>query len=273
MKLLVLMKTILVLTYLVTALLVTLPYIVYVNFSKNRWILADRYIKALVRSAVFLLGIRYEFRGEPMNPAPTLYIGNHTSNIDVAVAIAAFPTPNAFIAKREMRKIPVLKWWMQQLGCVFIDRSQLRQQVKALKTAQDNMSNGLSYLVFPEGTRSHTHSLLEFKPGAFRIATKTDTPIQPIGFSGFGSIMKKGSMLIHSGKVIINVGKPIRNTAEYDKDSPELTRILRNEVRRLVEEVEGEGSYPFAEESDSVLHSTESGENLPDNSAGESTES
>lgn len=220
-----------------------------VHFSRRRWVLADKYVKVLVGSATWLAGVRYEIRGEMLNPSPTLFVGNHTSNIDVAVAISILPTPKAFIAKIEMRKIPILMWWMHEIGCVFLDRDNLRQQVKSLKMAQDNMETGLSYLVFPEGTRSKTHSLLEFKPGAFRLATKTNTPIQPIGFSGFETIMRKGSMLIYPGKVVVNVGKVVWNTEEFDKDSPALTSMLRREVRRLVEEVEGEGSYPFFEDT------------------------
>lgn len=249
MVLFVFIRTLLVFLYLALFLLFTLPYILVVHFSKRRWILANQYVKFLIRSALWIAGIRYEVRGEKLNPSPTLFVGNHVSNADVPVAVAILPMPKAFIAKIEMKKIPIAIWWMRAIGCVFLDRSNLRQQVKMLKTAQDNMEKGLSYLVFPEGTRSKTHSLLEFKPGAFRLATKTDTPIQPIGLSGFDSVMKKGSMLIYPGKVVVNVGKPIFNTADYDKDSPELTKILRREVRRLVEEVEGEGSYPFFEDT------------------------
>ncbi|MDO4754442.1 MAG: lysophospholipid acyltransferase family protein, partial [Bacillota bacterium] len=142
-------KTLLVFLYLLIILLLTLPYLLIVHFSKKRWILADRYVRGLVKSAVFLAGIRYEIRGEPLHQAPTLYVGNHVSNIDVAVAIAVLPTPKAFIAKIEMKKIPILMWWMHQIGCVFLDRNNLRQQVKTLKTAQENMAKGLSYLVFP----------------------------------------------------------------------------------------------------------------------------
>lgn len=243
-------RTVLVFLYLIVILLLTLPYILLVHASKRRWVLADRYVKVLVGSAIWLAGIRYEVRGERLNPSPTLFVGNHTSNIDVAVAISILPTPKAFIAKIEMKKIPILMWWMHEIGCVFLDQENLRQQVKTLKTAQDNMEKGLSYLVFPEGTRSKTHSLLEFKPGAFRLATKTNTPIQPIGFSGFETIMRKGSMLIYPGKVVVNVGKAVQNTEAFDKDSPALTSMLRREVQRLVEEVEGEGAYPFVEDTD-----------------------
>lgn len=244
----VLIRTVLVMLYALTVLVITLPYLLFVHFSKNRWRLADRYVRGLVRSILFLLGVRIDIRGQALRRGPSLFVANHTSNVDVAAAIATLPSPKGFVAKIEMKKIPILAWWMKEIGCVFIDRDNLRQQVRELRQAQDNLTAGLSYMIFPEGTRSREHALLEFKPGAFRMATKTNTPIQPIGFSGMDRIMKKGSPLIFPGRVIINVGAAVTDTECYDKDSAELTRILRAEVRRLVEEVEGEGSYPFAEE-------------------------
>lgn len=242
-------RTLFTLVFVVLILILTLPYMWLVGGlqPKTKWVLSDRFVKNLVRFALLLLGVRVELRGEPLSEAPVMFVGNHTSNMDVAVAIAHLPTPKAYVAKIEMKKIPILSSWMIRLGSVFVDRDNMRQQVKTLRIAQDQMESGLSYLVFPEGTRSEKRVLLDFKPGAFRMATKTDTPIQPIGFCGVRSIMRKGSPVIYSGTVVIHVGKPVTATADYDKDTTTLAGILRSEVRRLTEEAEGM-PYPFAEE-------------------------
>ncbi len=234
--------------FLVIVLLLAVPAILLASlFGKSRVEAANAVLAVVVRFMLFVGGVRVRVTGAEINRAPTLYIGNHTSLFDVIVAIAVLPHPLAFISKIENLKIPVLSWLMKQLGCVFIDRDNLKQQVKQLMKAQENIRSGISYLVFPEGTRAKTSVLLDFKAGTFRLATKTGVGVQPVGFSGAREIMRKGSLIIHGGTVTLNVGE-LLCTDELGDDTNEIARVVRAEVRRLVEQVSGEGSCPYAEE-------------------------
>ena len=79
------------------------------------------------------------------------------------------------VAKEELEKIPLLNRWMKLLGCVFVQRDDLRASVRALNDATAIVESGRSFVIFPEGTRykGEEGGVGEFKNGAFRIAVKT----------------------------------------------------------------------------------------------------
>ncbi len=260
-----LVRTIVFAVYLVFSVLLSLFFLLGLKiFSKNRWLSADRCAKCWAKSLLFVGGIRVECRGaeiaggvsrsvpkkrscsngesgclekNEISQDVVFYVGNHSSLLDVLIAIAVLPSPKAYVSKIENKKMPGLNWWMTELGCVFIDRDNLRQQVKVLKTAEENMKKGLSYLVFPEGTRSKDGEVLEFKAGAFKIAQRAGVAIQPIGFAGVRNILQKGSLLLYSGKVVLNFGE-VLSPEDFPKDTKTVAESMRLEVVRLVKEAE-----------------------------------
>ncbi len=109
-----------------------------------------------------------------------VFIGNHSGNFDVPLLLANIPKPVGFISKIELAHIPLLNLWMRAIRCKFIDRSDVRQSLKIMLEAIEEVKNGYSYVIFPEGTRSKSNKVAEFKPGAFKLATKGGVPIVPI---------------------------------------------------------------------------------------------
>lgn len=212
--------------------------------KKNRNMVAGKVVKGWARALLFVVGVKVRILGEPISQEPTLYVGNHISLFDVVATMAYLPIPCAYMSKIENKRVPIMWWWMNLIGCVFIDRDNIRQQVKELRTVQDNLANGTSYMIYPEGTRCRVHAILPFKAGSFRPAIKTGSPVQPIGFSGFNKVMKKGSLMVRSAVGTLNVG-PVYT--EYGDNSQEFADSMRAKVRELVEEVEG-APYPFIEE-------------------------
>ena len=71
---------------------------------------------------------------------------------------------------------------MKLLGCVFVQRDDLRASVRALNDATAIVESGKSFVIFPEGTRykGEEGGAGEFKAGAFRIAVKTGAPVVPV---------------------------------------------------------------------------------------------
>lgn len=231
---------------LVIALLLAVPAVLLFSlFGVGRVDATNRVVVAIVRFMLVVAGVRVRVVGAPVAKAPTLFIGNHTSLFDVLLAIPVLPHPLAFISKIE-NKIPVLGWLMKQLGCVFLDRSNLKQQVKQMMKAQENMRGGISYLVFPEGTRSKDGALLAFKAGTFRLSTKTGAGVQPIGFVGARDVMRKGSLLIRGGNVTLNIGEILR-AEDLGEDTNEIASTVRKKVQGLVEEISGVGTCPYEE--------------------------
>ena len=124
--------------------------------------------------------------------------------------------PSSFISKIELKKIPFLAQWMILIKAVFLDRDNIKQAIGIIIGAVDDINNGTSVIVFPEGTRSRTGEVLEFKEGTFKIATRTDCPVVPIAISNTDKILHSG-LGIRTANVTIEFGQPIM-TKDLDKD-------------------------------------------------------
>ena len=142
---------------------------------------------------------------------PCVFVANHRSYYDIPLLLAGLEKPHGILAKEELEKIPLLNRWMKLLGCVFVQRDDVRASVRALNDATAIVEGGHSFVIFPEGTRNKgaEGSLLEFKSGAFRVATKAKAPIVPLAITGSRDIMENNHMFMHPAHVTIRVLEPI----------------------------------------------------------------
>lgn len=101
---------------------------------------------------------------------------------------------------------------MRRLYCLFLDRKDLKQGLKTILTAIDQVKSGISICIFPEGTRNRDREdatmLLPFKDGSFKIAQKTGCPIIPMALTGTADILKSFPWL-HRAEVKLTYGEPI----------------------------------------------------------------
>jgi 1-acyl-sn-glycerol-3-phosphate acyltransferase len=123
---------------------------------------AAGYVRGLTafwaRQHMLTSGSRIRVTGRENIPAEGAFcvIGNHQGNFDIPILMAKIPRTLGFIAKSELRSVPLISWWMRAIGCVFIDRKNIRAAVDALKAAVEQVKNGRSIVLFPEGTRSRS---------------------------------------------------------------------------------------------------------------------
>jgi 1-acyl-sn-glycerol-3-phosphate acyltransferase plsC3 len=112
-----------------------------------------------------------------------LYVGNHTSLIDPVLFMAINDDPVTVVAKKEISATPFFKTFASYVECPFVDRSDLRSEIRVFRKLNDMIetNRGLSVLIYPEGTRSKETDfpLLPFHPGTFKVATRQDLPICP----------------------------------------------------------------------------------------------
>lgn len=163
----------------------------------------------------------------PRNRSVVFY-ANHQSYFDVIAMLGYFDMPVAFISKIEIRKIPFIGRWMDLMGCVFLVRKNVKQSIAAMAKAVENVKNGYSLAIFPEGTRSKTCKLAEFKPGSFKLAFRAEAPIVPVSFSGTRALLEEGG--VKSGVVDIVFHDPIE-TKNLSRDEQSL---IPEKVRQIV---------------------------------------
>jgi 1-acyl-sn-glycerol-3-phosphate acyltransferase len=126
-----------------------------------------------------------------------VFMVNHQSNIDAVLLKRLFPT----LGETVLLWVPFFGWAMRAAKHITVDRSGRFDALGSLKKAQERMKDGISLVVFPEGTRSSDGNLLPFKRGGFLLAAKSQTPIVPVTITGSGAILPKGVWRIRGGKI------------------------------------------------------------------------
>ena len=189
--------------------------------------LKDRSSLAIVnwafRMVLRLSGVSVTYIGEDRIPkdTPVLYVGNHRSYFDIVMTYVRVPRTTGYISKVEFLKIPLLSNWMKNLHCLFLDRSDLKAGMKTILAAIEEIKNGVSICIFPEGTRNdNPKELLPFKEGSFKLALKTGCPIIPIAMTNTPKIYEAQAPLLKKTHVVLQYGKPILPD-ELDADTKE----------------------------------------------------
>lgn len=215
------------------------PFIFIVGlFDKNK---KDRialsFIQAHMRLARFISGAKIEYAGLENLPSAdeaVVYIGNHRGFFDIIAAYPLMPGPTGFIAKKEMKKWPLVGWWMSSVHCLFLDRSDRRQGIATILEGVQKLKNGISMWIFPEGTRSKVEGeMLPFKKGSFKLATKAQVPIIPVAFNGSSAIFEDHAPLLKAERMRIEF-LPRIETAGLSADEQ---AKLPDEVHDMIEEV------------------------------------
>ena len=179
-----------------------------------------RIVQFMFKLILFIAGTKVTVIGEDRIPkdTPVLYVGNHRSYFDVVLTYARCPGLTGYAAKDSMKKIPLLSSWMKRLHCLFLNRSDIKEGLKTILQGIDQMKNGVSMCIFPEGTRNKTDDLmLPFKEGSFKIAEKSGCPIIPMAITNSADVLEAHMPRVKKAHVIVEYGKPIYPN-ELDKE-------------------------------------------------------
>lgn len=145
-----------------------------------------------------------------------IFMSNHQSLLDLPLIFATLPGTIRLIAKKELFDIPIFGKVLTLADCIAIDRANPTGSLDFFAYAKKKLNEGLSYWIFPEGTRSHTGMLLPLKTGGFRLARETGAKIIPVGIIGTRQILPAGKLQFSLHQPIkIRIGKPI-DTCQYD---------------------------------------------------------
>jgi 1-acyl-sn-glycerol-3-phosphate acyltransferase len=121
------------------------------------------------------------------------FISNHQAIFDAFVIIGTVDKLTGFIAKKEITKIPLVSGWLREIHTVFLDRSNIKDGIKAINEGADNLKKGYSMVIFPEGTRSLKSEMGEFKKGSLKLALKANAPIVPVTVNGTYNVLEVGN--------------------------------------------------------------------------------
>jgi 1-acyl-sn-glycerol-3-phosphate acyltransferase len=179
-------------------------------------------------------GVRVTIEGlERITPGTTyVFVSNHQSIYDIPVIFASLPAQLRLIAKESLARFPVLGWHLRRGGHLFVDRRH-PDPLGILRRWRALVSEGLSLLIFAEGTRSADGHVARFKGGSFLLAIQAGLPIVPLSVIGTRESMPKGRLETRPADVTLIIHDPIQPPA-LDVPTPRDAKALADTVRSIV---------------------------------------
>jgi 1-acyl-sn-glycerol-3-phosphate acyltransferase len=178
----------------------------------------------------YLLFVKVKITGlEKLDPKKSYVIAaNHQSIYDIFVVYGWLPMIFKWVMKAELRKIPLVGKACESAGHIFIDRKNPVAAKKSLDRAEAQLRNGVSVVVFPEGTRTYTGQMGKFKKGAFRMATDLQLPIVPVTLRGCFERLPRNGFVVTPGLIEMIIHEPVEVEGYEHEKQPELMQKLHD---------------------------------------------
>jgi 1-acyl-sn-glycerol-3-phosphate acyltransferase len=179
--------------------------------------------------------VRIEGMGDLDGKGPYVFMSNHQGSYDIFALLGHLPYQFKWLAKKELFSIPFFGWTMAAVGYISIDRGGSRDTVEAMNEAAQKIRDGMSVVIFPEGSRSPDGLIQPFKKGGFTLAIKSKVPIVPIAISGSRDIMPKDRLTAAPGEIRMLVDRPIETVDFSSKDRQSLMKKVREIISKNFE--------------------------------------
>jgi len=218
--------------------LLTVPLIGTLAILTKRHFFARIWCEGLLK----VLGIKLKVYAEEW-PDPGknyVFMCNHQSQLDIPVLEAILKAYNIrFLAKKSLFDIPFFGWGIRALGYVPVEREDPKEGLKSLLACVERLKEGVSLVIFPEGTRSQTGELLPFKLAGFLIPLKAGVPVCPVALYGTRQILPKGRLWfsLKEREVRVYLGKVITLEGLTLRDKHLLATQVREALERGLEKI------------------------------------
>jgi 1-acyl-sn-glycerol-3-phosphate acyltransferase len=206
------------------------------SVSNGRGHFAHRCARAWSWLILRTTGVHVTVEGvEHLTPARTyVFVSNHQSIYDIPILFWSLPYQLRIIAKASLGNFPFLGWHLRRTGHMLINRRRPERSA-LLEWASRLTANGLSLIVFPEGTRSGDGQVARLKGGSFYLALETGLPVVPVSIVGSRHVMLKGRLATYPGRVRVIVHSPIETTDLAGSDTGAFGERVRAIVRPIAE--------------------------------------
>lgn len=198
------------------------------------------HLQALARlwARMLLWGLRLKVtvngRANLESGATYIFAANHSSMLDIILLLAELPRNFRWMAKKNLFNIPFLGWGMHFCGYIPVDRENRRAAMRSIGVACQRIEEGVSVVIFPEGTRTPEGQLHHFQPGGFVLAIRTGRPVVPLAIVGAGAALPRGSLYFQPGHLSLNIAEPISTEGLSQSDRHELAQRTEDQVRGML---------------------------------------
>ncbi len=202
-------------------------------FDSSSTIAQIRIARVWARSLLWIIGVKIEVEGleNARGIDQAVWASNHVSFMDIPVMLAHVPVQFFFLAKSELFAWPFIGWHLRSAGHVSVPLEDPKASLRTLANAAKLMNQRkVSLLFFPEGGRSESGELQEFKDGAAYIAIKAQVPVVPVAMLGIRDILPMNTNDVKSGTVKLRFGKPIPTAGLTAQARAEITTLTRAQI-------------------------------------------
>lgn len=196
------------------------------------------YPRAWARWILWSSGLSITIRGREhlLEGQQVIYMSNHTSVLDIPLALAVLPGTVGFMAKKELFRIFFFGWSMRAMGSISVDRSNATKARCSMDRALSALrTRTISLILYPEGTRSNDGQLLPFKRGVFHIALRSQLPLIPMAICGAIKAMPPGAWSLTRTPIQVTIGQAIETKALTDKDRESLLQDAHDRIQALLD--------------------------------------
>ena len=149
--------------------------------------------------------------------------------LDIPALLLGVDRPFVFVARSELRRLPIVGAVLSLTRCVYLDRGAAGP---GLAEAGRRVAEGDAVVFFPEGTRSYGNGVARFRTGAFRLALEAGVPVVPVAINGGPDVLNERTKQAYSGTVSVHVGAALY--ARTDETPQDFANRARDEVLRLL---------------------------------------
>ena len=195
------------------------------NFSHKVSALWGRWLCVLNGIQVNVQGLEHVRQDQAQ-----IFVANHQGFFDIFALNGYLPVQLRWVAKASLFRIPFVGWSMSAAGYIPVERENRKKAYQAFLATIEQLKEGNSIVIFPEGTRSIDGTIGSFKKGGPLLSVRSGAPLVPVTLLGTGNIIKKGSGVINPGRIQIIISPPLSsNTVKEDKED----NVLRN-IRDII---------------------------------------
>jgi 1-acyl-sn-glycerol-3-phosphate acyltransferase len=227
-------------TYLVVLFPVTfIVWLIVLPFDRNKAVIHSilSYQSLVLINIIPIWKIKTEGREKAKKGETYVIISNHQSLLDT-LFLNSLRYRFKWVSKIENLKVPVLGWYLRMAGYIVVNRGNEESKAEMLEKSLNYLKNGVSVMLFPEGTRSHDNEVAMFKRGAFQLALDSGVPILPVMIEGTGGILPKHGLLFKSGyRITVRVLDPVDPSEFKTGNVDELAEIFRVKIATELKEL------------------------------------
>lgn len=193
---------------------------------------------AAFRMWIFISGSKVTVTGLENIPkdGPVEFVANHRGYFDILVLYSYIPKQTFIVAKKELKKFPCINVWMMILKCHFLDREDVRGSVEIIKKGVEQVKEGLSVFIMPEGTRNKGNGLLEFHEGSFKYAQRTGCPVVPAIMTGTAEVLEQQAPWIKKSTITLDFLPPIYPDQLDKEDKKKMGKYVHDIMETALEE-------------------------------------